>query len=339
MVTRRVGISLPMLWLARIALAAANVERQFQVLPGLQSPAYALKVLDTSSEDAEFRGYADSMLSNGSTGRLLTINDFDRTVSCILPPPTSNKDEVHAPLLPLSDESVLDAARKVLVSSLEDEALSFVNEVWYWQLQFEKAVFQVLPHYINLEPDFSNLVFRIVVGRPANQPGQSLASAQPVVIDDKHMLRVDYPAGDLCALTGEPREVRMFFTCDAEDVADEISVLSIDEPYACIYEFVIGIPELCEIPELREKNTPPTSIVCAYDKVESDIVEEQEINEEPRETYVKEEEYTGATTEPAEIIESETEQETVPEPDSEDQLGPEAINQVLEQPGPEHNEL
>lgn len=216
--------------LAFIGAALARIEVQFQALPGLQYPRFSVQYADAPAELP--------------SGEVITFHDPDGVFSCVIPP----EIDTAPPVLPAIEDSSLQMARNVLTTSLKDTVFLVMDEVWYWTIDFRRYVKQLLTEYVDLEPDFSHCSFRTVVGRPGNEWGQSLDTAEPVVVDDMYMLKVEYPMGETCGLTGELRRTKLFFHCNPE-ILDSVSVQAIDEPYACVYEFLVGVPGLCEIPD------------------------------------------------------------------------------------------
>lgn len=234
-----------------LGFVVAIVQKQFILPPSLRYPLYDVTVLDEPVPDLE----------RYQRSQVVSLTHEGQPVNCVIP--QVNAEAANAELKVLDNETLLANARAAISPLLNVVYVSTSDDIWGWFMSFNSTVVQFLPArteqpgVIEISPE----KHQVSVGSPGDKPGQNLQTAEPVVVDDKHMMMATFINGTTCDLTGQPRISRLFFTCDPEAVKGPV-LKSVQEPYACVYELVIGTNRLCSFPEFADPQVQPNRILC-----------------------------------------------------------------------------
>lgn len=149
----------------------------------------------------------------------------------------------------------------------------FQDEYWAWRYCHQSDIVQFEPSYdekgaVWLSP--KRLHF--VVGRDSDE---SPATVEPLVHNDKNIIQVHMKGGDICDLTNEPRDVKIYYAC--HESSDVPIFRKVDEPFACTYEIYMFTNLLCDIPEFRKPKKVPNYIHCRPRNKTSIMLSEEEV--------------------------------------------------------------
>lgn len=243
--------------------AAATVQKQFILPPSLRYPLYDVKVLHEPIPG----------LDNYPPSRIVALTHEGKPIKCVTPELGAETENVE--IEPLKDEQLLAKARAAISNLLGITYISTFDDIWGWYISFNSTVVQFLP----TRTEASGLLispenYQVSVGSPGKKPGQNLRTAEAVVVDDRHMLMATFVNGTMCDITGQSRISRLFFMCDPRAVQGPI-LKSVQEPYACVYEHVIGTNYLCAFPEFTGFQTEPNHILCGPHRLENTAKHEE----------------------------------------------------------------
>ncbi|GMM53322.1 hypothetical protein DASB73_042850 [Starmerella bacillaris] len=180
---------------------------------------------------------------------------------------TFPKTVINSSIASIPDNDTIRLAQQE-IAKFHDKQHTYFDDVWGWRFEYDTDVRQFLPARY-----FKDTVMHVVlgggfvsVGEPSSIEGENLNSTKPVFVDDKYMMLAHYKNGHTCDLTMQPREAKLYFTCDSKLNDTSISVLNAAEPQSnCIYEFVLGIKGLCKFPQFSEQQVSASPIRCDSD--------------------------------------------------------------------------
>mmetsp|Transcript_22453 Transcript_22453/g.56325 ORF Transcript_22453/g.56325 Transcript_22453/m.56325 type:complete len:393 (-) Transcript_22453:18-1196(-) len=239
---------------------------------GLLSPHQILYHASDAIED--YRPVLDAS-DFDSSSRLVSITDFrGETFQCILP--TSADDYVDDDS---SDEAAFSTTLSVQNAAQALQVISsscyYLGTGW-WTYEVCPTVHVAQYHVEKGEPQAK---FSLGDSMSVQSSHMGEDSFLRLRLNNKqsigtHYFAETYLGGDLCDLTGEPRQTEIHYFCDLvrsrqkqdlKDPKDLIQLINVDEPATCRYVLNIATPLVCNLYPFRTElpdHHPETFVHC-----------------------------------------------------------------------------